>query len=128
MLLYRPPPLHDVWLTPEERRDRHTAMEGQRRRNSERVRKDAHARAQKEKGMELDPVTDYSDADTDDEGSLQDDSLPTICSESKGDLWSNHLSVVPEEAPPPSSDVPNNQYGRRSNGRSRRLVCLNSPK
>ena len=128
MSIYRPPPLDDVWLKPEERRERHTVMEGQRRRNSERVKKAARAHEQKEEEMELDPVTDYSDNDIDDEGSIQDDLLPTPGSESEGDTWSNHPSEVPQEAPPPPSDVPNNQYGRGSDSRSRRLACVNGPK
>ena len=121
VLIYRPPPLHDVWLTLEELRERRNEMDEQRRRQSLRTKAGARARAQKNDeddhvvvDVDSQPRLVFdSDSDTGDEGSVLDDSSPVPVFDSEGGNddnigWDDH---------PSSAVSPNAQSSSRGDHR-----------
>lgn len=102
-LVYKPPPLHDVWLSEEDRRSKKEQLADQRRRYEERESL-KRARIPQEE-PEVIPATIEKDlpptgnAISDDEDSDDDDSLPGPVSESEGDDFggsnSNDLPASP---------------------------------
>jgi len=102
-LVYRPPPLDEVWLSEGERRERRKSLNDQRERRK--AREEARA-AESARRLRLlvpedirphrDPVETTPivyDSDSDDD-SVADDSSPVPVLESEGDLWADHPSVT----------------------------------
>ena len=117
-LIYRPPPLDDVWLDVDERRDRRTALADQRHRTAEREKATRRARAQK-----------IENEDDGDDSAHEGDDTKQDFLDSEGDMWVDHRCVEEPTPPPVPSVVPlSDVYGRRPNGRSRLLACATAPK
>ena len=99
-LVYKPPPLEEVWLDEPDRRNRHEELEQQQRRQEERE----HSRNQ----QVLDIITANDKEDpppfgveiSDDEESVVDDSLPQDVTESEGGDVGDGGDVEPENDSP----------------------------
>ena len=124
-LIYKPPPLDDVWLTPEERKERRTDL------TSQKVRAAARDKAR----AKLEPI-DAELPDDEESSVFLDDAVDTASegdeaadTASEGDMWVDHRTVRPPDIPPPPPVMPpGDALGRGPDGRSRRLACVNGPK
>ena len=135
-MVYRPPPLDEVWLSEPERRERRKFLEEQRDRTArKRISEYREVKKRLERSREPLPALEESDFDSDDEDSLSGSSNFESGGEVvKHDMWDDHPAkqldvepVVEPLQPPPSSEeaiarTPAEQeLGRSVNGKSRRL-------
>jgi hypothetical protein len=134
ILVYKPPPLDEVWLSEPERRERRYELDKQRERAArQRVVESKEVKKRLERSQPSLPDLAESDVDSDDEDSHCED--PQF--ESGGDevverdMWADHpakqLDFEPEvESPKPASEeapeeAVDTELGRSVDGKSRRL-------
>lgn len=141
ILVYKPPPLDEVWLSEPERRERRVELEKQRHRtyNREKELESREVKQRLDRARESPPPPLVeTDDDSSEESSSCDGSVssePDFAPGGDGrDIWDKEEreldsdsvveppSPVPEEAPNPTS-VPeeDNNLGRGPDGKSRRL-------
>jgi hypothetical protein len=138
MLIYRPPPLDEVWLSEPERRDRRKVLDQQRERaNRQRVVESKEVKKRLERSRSSVPDLIESDVESDDEDSVCVD--PQF--ESGGDeaaverdMWADHpvrrlddeFESESTKAPAHASEeapmhAPEEDLGRSVDGKSRRI-------
>ena len=133
ILIYRPPPLDEVWLSEEERRERLKSLEEQRDR-AQRRRDKLEAREIKRR-LDRSPDDVPPDLEESDVDSVDDNSSPVPDYDLGGendidtdkDLWTDHpAQQEPDPAdfddPLPPEEVPEEApLGRSADGKSRRI-------
>ena len=110
-LIYRPPPLEDVWLDEQGRRERREQLGYQRRCRQDKIREKSRAVPDiihlNSKDNDVTPFTGapISDDESSDDDSLLDDNPPT---ESEGDNVTFVDDDGPPDTPPPAPNISTN--------------------
>ena len=116
ILVYKPPPLDEVWLSDTERRERKAKLSRQRQRHAVRERT-LQDKRQTERRSPLPDLVSESDSDSDDD--FDDDPSSQVDSRSEGDIlegptmWQDHPHVsnepetIPIVEPDPAPNIPN---------------------
>jgi hypothetical protein len=121
ILIYKPPPLDEVWLSEPERRDRHKALEEQRNRTArQRVIESKEVKKRLQRSRESVPDLEESDVDSDGEDSCCGESH--LESGGENDMWADHPARQLEfDEEVNRSTPPEEALGRSADGKSRRL-------
>ena len=107
LLVYQPPPLNEVWLDEEDRRERKTRLRHQRNRTFEREKKIERKIVDRvpeganspRSTSKVPDLVSRGDSSVD---SSKDSSTLGSMHESEGEMWADHPGLVPPDPEPPS--------------------------